>query len=78
MNEVITQLLQRYVELVDAITPRGALRGEELLSVGLLRQRTIEVLQTIEAAAQETSSGEQSEDKADAPKPTKAETKASK
>lgn len=52
MNELITQILRSTVELIDTISPRGALRGEELLNVGMLRQRTIEVLQHAEAEAQ--------------------------
>lgn len=52
MNELIAQILRSTVELIDTVAPRGGLRGEELLNVGLLRQRTIEVLQQAEAEAQ--------------------------
>ncbi len=58
MNELIAQILRSTVELIDTISPRGALRGEELLNVGMLRQRTIEVLQAAEAEAKRAAEAE--------------------
>lgn len=69
MNELVTQILRSTVELIDTVAPRGALRGEELLNVGMLRQRTIEVLQAIEAEADAESKGEPEKPQDNAPDP---------
>jgi hypothetical protein len=51
-GNLVFQLLQNYVQFVDIVTSRGAVRGDEMLNVGMLRQRTIEILNQAQAEAE--------------------------
>ncbi len=63
-KQEVLQLLSSYVQLIDIISPRGAFKGEELLNVGALRQKTIDVVQALE---QELAPSEDSVALSDAP-----------
>lgn len=65
---VLYQTLTATVGLIDAVTPRGALRGEELSSVGQLREQAIELIRELEAQAGANDSKETPvEDSGDSP-----------
>lgn len=53
-NDQITQLANRVsrstVAVIDAITTRGGFKGEELSTIGQLRDQCIQLMQLAEAA----------------------------
>ena len=53
-NDQITQLANRVsrstVAVIDAITTRGGFKGEELTTIGQLRDQCIQLMQLAEAA----------------------------
>ena len=59
----IGQLLSAYLQLVDVITPRGAFKGEELLTVGQMRQQTLELLQQLQAESESDAAADKGETK---------------
>lgn len=44
------------VAVIDALTQRGAWKGEELLTIGQLRDQAIQIIQLVEAHQAEASS----------------------
>ena len=62
------------VQIIDAVTPRGAFRGEELASVGMVRERFMAFLRHAKEQGQEVNlPGEAPSAPADAPAEAPAE-----
>jgi len=57
-NNLIGTILQNTVVLIDLFSVRGAIRGEELLQVGALRQQIVEILQQASAPATDSTTDE--------------------
>lgn len=60
MSETMTQLRElsnrtarSMVAVIDAMTQRGAVKGEELSTIGGLRDQSIQIIQLAEQAEQE-------------------------
>ena len=51
------------VAVIDAMTQRGAFKGEELSTIGQLRDQCIFIIQTSEQIEQEEAQAEEAEDK---------------
>ena len=73
MNEEMTQLQEianrssrSMVAVIDAITQRGGFKGEELSTIGQLRDQCIQVIQLCEQMTQEAAMEVEDEDAATA------------
>ena len=53
INKISNQIARSTVAVIDAVTQRGGFRGEELSTIGNLRDQCVQVIQLIEAAEQE-------------------------
>ena len=60
MSETMTQLrdvsnrtARSMIAVIDAMTQRGAIKGEELSTIGGLRDQSIQIIQLAEQAEQE-------------------------
>lgn len=63
MNERVVNLANRVsrstVAVIDAITQRGGFKGEELSTIGQLRDQCIELMKLAEAAEEEAAAAEE-------------------
>mgnify|MGYP001033255919 CR=1 FL=1 len=50
---ISNQVARSTVAVVDAMTQRGAFKGEELSTIGKLRDDAVQVIQTVESIQQE-------------------------
>lgn len=53
INKISNQVARSTVAVIDAVTQRGGFRGEELSTIGNLRDQCVQIIQLIEAAEQE-------------------------
>ena len=51
--ELSNRVARSTVEVVDALTGRGAFKGEELSTIGQLRDQSLQIIQLAEAYQQE-------------------------
>ncbi len=58
MSMIDTNDLAVVVSLIDVSAQRGAIRGDELANVGVLRNKLVNTIQAAQAAAQEESAAE--------------------
>jgi len=56
MYELTNKVARSTVAVIDALTQRGGFKGEELLTIGQLRQDCIEAIQAAETYQQEKAS----------------------
>ena len=62
LNQLSNQAARRTIAVIDAVTQRGGFRGEELSTIGSLRDQCVQIVQLVEsiqeqeAAAEDTSS----------------------
>ena len=63
LREVAEKNAQRAV--IDAVTQRGGFKGEELSTIGGLRDQCIQIIQISEALQQEAAMNDKSEQKAE-------------
>ena len=61
MSEILDQIVdlsnkvsRSTVAVVDAMTQRGAFKGEELTTIGTLRDQCVQIIQLVENIEQET------------------------
>jgi hypothetical protein len=53
VNELSNRIARSTVAVVDAVTQRGGFKGEELTTIGQLRDQSVQVIQLIESLQQE-------------------------
>lgn len=53
INKLSNQAARSTIAVIDAVTQRGGFRGEELSTIGGLRDQCVQIVQLIEAAQQE-------------------------
>lgn len=58
VNTLSNQVARSTIAVIDAITQRGGFRGEELLTIGTLREQSVQLVQLVEALSRDTKTGE--------------------
>ena len=53
VNQLANQTARSTIAVIDAITQRGGFRGEELSTIGGLRDQCVQIVQLVEAIEQE-------------------------
>ena len=53
LNDLANRIARSSVAVIDTITPRGGFKGEELLTIGQLREQSIQVIALVEQIANE-------------------------
>jgi hypothetical protein len=53
INELASRIARSSMAVIDTIVQRGGFRGEELSTIGALRDQCVQVIAKTEAAAQE-------------------------
>ena len=53
VNEISNRIARSTIAVVDAVTQRGGFKGEELTTIGQLRDQSVQVIQLIESLQQE-------------------------
>jgi len=53
LREVSNRTARSMIAVIDAMTQRGAIKGEELSTIGGLRDQAIQIIQLCEQAEQE-------------------------
>ena len=48
LNEIATRIGRSTIALIDAITTRGGFKGEELSTIGQLRDQCVQAVQLVE------------------------------
>jgi hypothetical protein len=61
MIDLVNRVTRSTVAVVDTVAGRGGFRGEELSTIGQLRDQCINLIQRVEALQGETSEGEAEE-----------------
>lgn len=56
INKLANQAARSTIAVIDAVTQRGGFRGEELSTIGGLRDQCVQIVQLVEAAQQEDAS----------------------
>ena len=54
VNDLANRVARSSIAVVDAITQRGGFKGEELSTIGQLRDQAVQVIQLIENIQQES------------------------
>lgn len=69
-NEIVEQIVdlankvsRSTIAVVDAMTQRGAFKGEELSTIGSLRDQAVQIVQLVENYEQEKAMEDNTEDK---------------
>jgi hypothetical protein len=71
LKDLASKASRSIVAVIDAVTQRGGFKGEELSTIGGLRDQAIQIIQISEAIQQEDAMNDKSETKEE----TKAEPK---
>lgn len=50
INKLANQSARSTIAVIDAVTQRGGFRGEELSTIGGLRDQCVQIIQLVEAA----------------------------
>lgn len=58
VNTLANQVGRSTIAVIDAVTQRGGFRGEELLTIGTLREQCVQIVQLCEAMSRDTKAGE--------------------
>jgi len=53
VNQLANQTARSTIAVIDAITQRGGFRGEELSTIGGLRDQCVQIIQLVESIEQE-------------------------
>lgn len=53
LNELVNRIARSTVAVVDAVTQRGGFKGEELSTIGQLRDQCVQAIQVAEQLQQE-------------------------
>lgn len=53
LNDLANRIARSSVAVIDTITTRGGFKGEELLTIGQLREQSIQVIALVEQIANE-------------------------
>lgn len=53
VNQLANQTARSTIAVIDAITQRGGFRGEELSTIGGLRDQCVQIVQLVESIEQE-------------------------
>jgi hypothetical protein len=61
LQELANKSARSTVAVIDAMTQRGAFKGEELSTIGGLRDQCIQVIQLVENLEQEAAMADESE-----------------
>jgi|TARA_X000001316_G_scaffold11784_1_gene4708 glutamate synthase domain-containing protein 1 len=62
LRELSNRTARSMIAVVDAMTQRGAIKGEELSTIGGLRDQSIQIIQLCEQAEQEAAMEEVAEE----------------
>lgn len=62
LRDLSNRTARSMIAVVDAMTQRGAIKGEELSTIGGLRDQAIQIIQLCEQAEQEAAMEEASEE----------------
>ena len=62
LRELSNRTARSMIAVVDAMTQRGAIKGEELSTIGGLRDQSIQIIQLCEQAVQEAAMEEVAEE----------------
>ena len=62
LRELSNRTARSMIAVVDAMTQRGAIKGEELSTIGGLRDQSIQIIQLYEQAEQEAAMEEVAEE----------------
>ena len=54
LRDISNKMARSTVAVIDAMTQRGAFKGEELTTIGGLRDQCIQIIQLVENIEQET------------------------
>tara|TARA_Y100001937_G_scaffold49915_1_gene69510 strand:+ start:4912 stop:5148 length:237 start_codon:yes stop_codon:yes gene_type:complete len=63
LKELSNKASRSTVAVIDAVTQRGGFKGEELSTIGLLRDQCIQIIQLSEAIQQEDAMNDSSDQK---------------
>lgn len=55
LNELANRVGRSTIAVVDAVTQRGGFKGEELSTIGQLRDQCVQIVQLVESLQQEES-----------------------
>lgn len=59
LNQMSNQVARSTIAVIDAVTQRGGFRGEELSTIGNLRDQCVQIVQLAEALQEEQATKEQ-------------------
>jgi hypothetical protein len=63
LNQLSNQASRSTIAVIDAVTQRGGFRGEELSTIGGLRDQCVQIVQLAEAVQEEEATKEQAASK---------------
>ncbi len=63
LNQLSNQAARSTIAVIDAVTQRGGFRGEELSTIGGLRDQCVQIVQLVEAVQEEEATKEQAASK---------------
>jgi hypothetical protein len=53
LNDLANRIARSTVAVIDTITQRGGFKGEELLTIGQLREQSVQVISLVEEISEE-------------------------
>lgn len=59
VNQLANQTARSTMAVIDAITQRGGFRGEELSTIGGLRDQCVQIIQLVESLQQEAAADQE-------------------
>jgi hypothetical protein len=59
VNQLANQTARSTMAVIDAITQRGGFRGEELSTIGGLRDQCVQIIQLVESMEQEAAASQE-------------------
>lgn len=61
VNQLSNQTARSTIAVIDAITQRGGFRGEELSTIGGLRDQCVQIIQLVESIEQEIAAAQEAQ-----------------
>lgn len=58
LNELANRIARSTVAVIDTITTRGGFKGEELMTIGTLREQAIQVISLVDQLSPDNDSAE--------------------
>lgn len=63
LNQLSNQAARSTIAVIDAVTQRGGFRGEELSTIGQLRDQCVQIVQLVESIQEQEALAEDSKSK---------------